>query len=98
MLIPFLHDTLTLYVQSNYWRKFGDTENKADFFRLALVLSQIISEPTNFEPNKNPSCIDLVMIDQPNLILNCGTRASLDSLFHHQIIYCKVSFRIPPPP
>ena len=25
VLIPFLHDTLMLYVQSNYWRKFGET-------------------------------------------------------------------------
>ena len=64
----------------------------------SLDLSQIISEPTNFEPNKNPSCIDLIITDQPNLILSCGTRASLDSYCHHQIIYCKVNFRIPPPP
>ena len=26
----------------------------------SLGLSQIISEPANFEPNKNPSCIDLI--------------------------------------
>ena len=64
----------------------------------SLVLSQIISEPTNFEPNKNPSCIDLVITDQPNLILDSGTRVSLDPYCHHQIIYCKVNFRIPPPP
>ena len=64
----------------------------------SLDLSQIISEPTNFEPNKNPSCIDLIITDQPNLILSCGTRGSLDSYCHHQIIYCKVNFRMPPPP
>ena len=61
-------------------------------------LSQIISEPTNFEPNKNPSCIDLIAADQPNLILDCGTRASLDTYCHHQILYCRVNFKIPPPP
>ena len=27
-----------------------------------------------------------------------GTRASLDQYRHHQIIYCKVNFKIPPPP
>ena len=32
----------------------------------------------------------IVIIDRSNLILDCGT--------HHQIIYCKVNFRIPPPP
>ena len=64
----------------------------------SLGLSQVISEPTNFEPNKNPSCIDLVFTDQPNLILDSVTRASLDPYCHHQIIYCNVNFKIPPPP
>ena len=63
-----------------------------------LGLSQIISEPTNFEPNKNPSCIDLIATDQPNLILDCGTIVSLDTYCHHQIIYCRVNFKIPPSP
>ena len=64
----------------------------------SLGLSQIISEPTNFEPNKNPSCIDLIATDQHNIILDCGTRVSLDTYCHHQIIYCRVNFKIPPPP
>ena len=63
-----------------------------------LGLSQVISEPTNFEPHKNHSCIDLIVTDQPNIILESGTRASLDSYCHHQIIHCKVNFRIPPLP
>ena len=53
-----------------------------------LVLFQLISEPTNFEPHKNPSCIDLIVTDEPNIILDSGT---------HQIVHCKVNFRIPPP-
>ena len=64
----------------------------------SLNLSQLIFEPTNFEPNKNPSCIDLVKTDQPNLVLDSGTRVSLDSFCHHQITYCKVNFNIPTPP
>ena len=64
----------------------------------SLGLSQIINEPTNFEPHKNASCIDLIFTDQPNLILDSGTRASLDSLCHHQIIHCKINHKIPPPP
>ena len=60
----------------------------------SLGLSQLISEPTNFDPNKNPSFIDLVINDQPNLVLDSGTRASLDSCCHHQITYCKVNFNI----
>ena len=84
-----------------FWWSDGDTTPEGreieDLFT-SLGLSQIISEPTNFEPNCNPSCIDLVVTDQPNLILNSGTRASLDSFCHHQIIHCKVNFRIPPHP
>ena len=64
----------------------------------SLDLHQLICEPTNFGPNKNPTCIDLIITDQPNLILDCGTRPSLDSYCHHQIIHCKINLRIPPPP
>ena len=83
-----------------WWPDGGTTPEGTEIENLftSLDLSQVICEPTNFEPNKNPSCIDLVITNQPNLILDCGTRASLDSYCHHQIIYCKVNFRIPPPP
>ena len=64
----------------------------------SLNLSQILSEPTNFTPGKNPSCIDLIVTDQPNLILESGTRPSLDQKCHHQIIFSKINFKIPPPP
>ena len=63
----------------------------------SLGLSKVISEPTNFEPGKKPSCIDITVTDQPNIVLDSGTRASLDSFCHHQIIYCKANIRIPPP-
>ena len=86
---------------SQLWWPDGDTtpEGSAleDLFTL-LGLCQLISEPTNFEPHKNPSCIDLIITDQPNLILDSGTRSSLDPYCHHQIIYGKINFRIPPPP
>ena len=62
-----------------------------------LGLSQLISEPTNFEPHKNLSCIDLIVTDQPNIILDGGTRVSIDSYSQHQIVYYTVNFRIPPP-
>ena len=61
-----------------------------------LGRSQLISEPRNFESHKNPSCIDLVVTDEPNIILDGGTRVSLDSYCHHQIVHCKVNFKIPP--
>ena len=86
---------------SQFWWTDGDTTpegTEIENLLTSLGLSQVISEPTNFEPNKNPSCIDLVITDQPNLILDSGTRTSLDPHCHHQIIFCKVNFRIPLPP
>ena len=58
-----------------------------------LGLTQLINEPMNFEPNKYPSCIDLVFTDQPNLVLESGRRTSLDPYCH-----CRFNFKIPPPP
>ena len=63
----------------------------------SLGLSQVIAEPTNSDPGKKLSCIDHIVTDQPNIILDCGTRSCLDPLCHHQIVYWKVNFRIPPP-
>ena len=89
------------YAHYQFWWPEGDTTDEAadiDELFSKLGLSHLISEPTNFEPHKNPSCIDLLVTDQPNIILDSGTRASLDSYCHHQIIHCKVNFRIPPLP
>ena len=85
---------------SQLWWPDGDTTpegTKIEELFSKLCLSQLISEPTNYEPHKNPSCIDLVVTDQPNIILDCGTRASLDSYCHHHIVHCKINFSIPPP-
>ena len=86
---------------SQFWCPDGDTnleEREIENLFFSLNLSQIISESTNFEPGKKPSCIDLVVTDQHYLVLDSRFRASLDSNCHHQIIHCKVNFRIPPPP
>ena len=60
---------------SLYWWTDGDTTpegSEIEHLLSSLGLFQVVSEPTNFEPNKNPSCIDLVITDQPNLILDSG--------------------------
>ena len=75
---------------SQYWLPDDDTTpegTEIEHLLSSLGLSQVICEPTNFEPNKKPSCIDLVITDQPNLVLDSGTRASSDPYCHHQIIY-----------
>ena len=38
-----------------------------------LGLSEIISEPTNFEPNKSPSSTDMIITDQSNLWIHTVT-------------------------
>ena len=86
---------------SKLWWAEGDNtpEGKRleELFSL-LNLTQVISEPTNFTPGKKPSCIDLILTDQPNFILDSGSRPSLDSKCHHQIVHGKINFKIPPPP
>ena len=86
---------------TKHWWPDGDSNPEGrdieDLF-FSLNLTQIISEPRNFEPGKRPSCIDLIVTDQPNIVLSSGTRASLDPLCHHQIIYGKANFSIPAAP
>ena len=86
---------------SQLWWPGGDTTHEGsriEDLTTSLGLSQLITEPTNFEPNKKPSCIDLIFTDQPNLVLESGTRSSLDPFCHHQITHCRFNFKIPPPP
>ena len=62
--------------RSQLWWPDGDTTpegTKIEELFAKLCLCQLISEPTNFVPNKNPSCIDLVVTDQPNIILDSVT-------------------------
>ena len=63
-----------------------------------MCLNQLLTEPTNLEPNKNPSCIDLIFTDQTNCVIESGTRPSLANFCHHQITYCRMNFQLPPPP
>ena len=60
--------------------------------------SQLINEPTNFEPNKIPSCIDLIFANQQNIMLDSGVLPSLSTFCHHQIIYGKINLKLTLPP
>ena len=69
----------------------GDTNaegNGIEELTLSLGLTQVISEPTNFEPYKNPSCIDLIFTGQPNIIMESG------ALCHHQNIFCRANLKL----
>ena len=87
---------------SQQWYPDGDTNNEGallvDLFD-SLDLKQIISEPTHFFRNDcKPSCIDLIVTDEPNLVLDSGVRPSLDPTVKHQITYCKLNFQSQPLP
>ena len=87
--------------QSQIWYPNGASTpegNEIENLISSLGLYQLTNEATNFEPNKNPTCIDLIITDQPNLVMDSGTRSSPDIFCHHQIIYCKTNFNLPPPP
>ena len=45
-----------------------------------------------------PSCIDLIVTDQPNIVMESGVRDSLDDTVKHKIIFSKINFKIPPLP
>ena len=83
---------------SQFWWPDGDTTSEGreiENLISSLNLFQLISEQTHFEPNKTLSCFESVKTDQFNVVLDGGTRASLDSFCHHEITYCKVNFNIP---
>ena len=87
--------------QSSSWWPEGGTNpegREIDYLFSNLNLSQLIREPTNFTPGKRATCIDLISTNQPNLVLECGTRSSLDPLCHHQITHCKINLKTRPPP
>ena len=84
------------------WYPEGDTNDegvKLDELFSDLNLNQIINEPTHFfRDDCTPSCIDIILTDQPNLVMSSGVRPSLDPTVKHQIVFCKLNFKIPPPP
>ena len=84
------------------WYPDGDTNAEGiilDNLFTELNLTQLISEPTHFfRDDCKPSCIDLILTDQPNIVLNSGVRPSIDPTVKHEITFCKINFKIPPLP
>ena len=91
-----------LNAHTQMWFPEGDTNAEGvliDELLTSLNLKQLISDPTHyFRDDCRPSCIDLIITDQPNLVLDSGVRSSLDPSVRHQIVFCKLNFNIPPPP
>ena len=85
---------------TNWWSSGVNNHNglELDILSTFLGYSQLINEPTNFEPNKIPSCIDLIFASQPNVVSESGVIPSLCSSCHRQITYAKTNFKIILPP
>ena len=81
---------------TNWWNEGTDNLCDSELYNMTTLLgfSQLINTSTNFEPNKTPSCIDLVFASQPNLVFESGIHPSLYKMCHHQIIYAKLSLKI----
>ena len=47
---------------------------------------------------QSSSCIDLIFTDQPHLVTNCGTHASLHPNCDHHVTYYKQNLKITYPP
>ena len=63
----------------------------------SLNMSQVINQPTHVRQNTH-SCIDLIITDQPNLIVDSGVHPSLHQNCQHDIIYGVDNLQIPSPP
>ena len=75
----------------NWWcdRETSNEGTQLDMLFSELGLSQLIIEPTHFREHYKPSCIDLIICDQPNLVIESGVRPSLDPACKHQITFCR---------
>ena len=94
----FLIFTVDFNAHSLQWWPDGNSNNEGTHLNILLSelgLTQLISEPTHFREHCQPSCIDLIICDQPNLMIDSGVRSSLDQSCKHQITYCKLSIKCP---
>ena len=59
---------------------------------------QLISEPTHLLPMSS-SFIDLILTNQPNMVMNSGVFPPIHQNCHHKIVFAKVNLNIfyPPP-
>ena len=68
-----------------------------DYFTSLYGMKEVITEPTHIL-GSSASCIDLILTNQPNIVMDSGVHLSLHEKWHHQIIYSKLNLRIEYPP
>ena len=60
-------------------------------------MKQMISAPTHILQHSS-SCIDLIFVNQPNLVIDSRIHPSLYRNCHHQVIFSKLNLKIEYPP
>ena len=68
-------------------------QNVTSFYEM----KQFISSPTHVLQHSS-SCIDLIFVNQPNLIIDSGIHLSHHLKYHHQVIFCKLNLKAEYPP
>ena len=71
--------------RSNNWCSSDKTTyegKKLESFTSQCGFKQVISDPTHILESSS-SCIDLIFMSQPNLVMNSGVHSSLHSNCHH---------------
>ena len=82
--------------KSNLWFKGHKTTyecSKTEGITSTFGLQKIINEPTHTIGDSS-SCIELMYISQPNLVMESGVHSSLHLNRHHQISYAKFNLKI----
>ena len=82
--------------KSNFWycNDNSTSQGKAsENVTSKFELHQVIKKPTHILGNSS-SCIDLIVVSQPNLKIESGVHPSLHPNCHHQIIYAKFNLQI----
>ena len=85
---------------TNWWHRGVNNTAGLELFNSSSIqgYSQVIGEPTNFQPNCSPSCIDLIFTNQESRLIESGVLPSLTNTCHHQIVFAKISFKVFTPP
>ena len=68
-------------------------DTKIDSVTTSYGFSQNISNPSNILPNSY-SCIDLIFINQPNLVIESRVHPSLHLNCDNQIVFAKSNLKI----
>ena len=79
--------------RSSNWCKYDISNNEGvQIHSVTSIhgLEQLIYKPTHILSN-SWSCINLIFINQPNLVIDSGTHPSPHPNFHHRIIHCEIN-------